>query len=730
MSKNQSKIAFCIFFTSTFLCNVNLSLAQLKFEYIQDITVTEDGIELANPFAGGLNSGQYNTLDINGDGDLDLVVFDRSSDKINTFINTGNSYDYRPLYEYYFPTDIINWVVFADYDCDGKKDLFTYTGFGIRVFRNTSSNGLPSWELAVDLLLTLGTSSKINLFLNSTDIPGIADMDGDGDLDIMAFNFSTGAVIEYHQNFSIERTGDCGSLDFERISRKYGDIEECVCNVFTFNNTPCPDGGRQLHSGGKTTTLYDFDADGDMDIIVGQEICNDIYLIENKGSRSASFYDSFTNLFPENGVSVSLFTFPTTFVEDVNFDGLEDIIIAPNIRSNVGNAVDFKYSSRLYENIGTSTAPNFSLTKTNFLQGEMIDVGEDAYPAFTDYDGDGDDDLFIGNRGSRNQFGYYSSLALYRNDTDQFTLIDEDYNFLSLFDMEDIRPNFIDINGDGKTDIYFTGRTFGNFRLHYILNTSVNDFLFFDLTQLVTLPALLGGSDDPVLSDTDLDGDLDLLVARSTGRLTYFNNTGTSINPVFELESDTLMGLNFNSAHSNLSIAIDDINSDNLMDLVTSDRSGELRIYLDYFKNQSQTPQSELLSLDGSADLVATQMGRISRLAIGTFNTQKVISIGSIQGGIRLLGTEIGASGNVGELDVKVFPVPSKLNKNIWVQTANLDVFFEIYSISGLQIISRTRLDQFQRQGINLSNLKPGIYLVRFQNQSQSKTLKFTLGDG
>lgn len=123
----------------------------------------------------------------------------------------------------------------------------------------------------------------------------------------------------------------------------------------------------------------------------------------------------------------------------------------------------------------------------------------------------------------------------------------------------------------------------------------------------------------------------------------FFDNSISLImkSSYFKFESDTLMGLNFYSAHSNLSIAIDDINPDNLMDLVTSDRSGELRVYSDYYKNQSQIPQSELLSLEGSAGLVTTQMERISRLAMGIFNTQKIISIGRIQVGIRLLGTEI-----------------------------------------------------------------------------------------
>ena len=86
-----------------------------------EIPVIENGKELKFPFAGGLNSSQYGTLDLNLDDIPDLVIFDRSADKILTFISTGTSYEYSPEFEYLFPPNIQNWMVLADYDCDGKN---------------------------------------------------------------------------------------------------------------------------------------------------------------------------------------------------------------------------------------------------------------------------------------------------------------------------------------------------------------------------------------------------------------------------------------------------------------------------------------------------------------------------------------------------------------------------------------------------------------------------------
>jgi len=117
MGLRVSLFLFLIFFTFA------SAFSQIEFTYNLDVKFIENDKTLKYPFAGGLNSAQYGTIDLNLDNIPDLVVFDRSSDKLLTFISTGSEYDYAPQYEHSFPPNIQNWMLLADYNCDGKMDL-------------------------------------------------------------------------------------------------------------------------------------------------------------------------------------------------------------------------------------------------------------------------------------------------------------------------------------------------------------------------------------------------------------------------------------------------------------------------------------------------------------------------------------------------------------------------------------------------------------------------------
>ena len=70
-------------------CSLPLPLCcHAQFTYVMEesipVKLTDNKI-LAMPWAGGLNAAQYNTMDLNLDGKDDLVLFDRTADKVITF---------------------------------------------------------------------------------------------------------------------------------------------------------------------------------------------------------------------------------------------------------------------------------------------------------------------------------------------------------------------------------------------------------------------------------------------------------------------------------------------------------------------------------------------------------------------------------------------------------------------------------------------------------------------
>lgn len=708
------------------LLTVGCSFAQVEFSHISDISVTSNGQELNHPFGGGLNSAQYGTPDLNLDDVPDLVIFDRSSDKLITFISDGSSYTYSPEFEYLLPIGIQNWVVFADYDCDGEKDIFTYTNLGIRVFKNTSGSQL-SWELVEDPIFTEGTSSQVNLALNSTDIPAIADVDGDDDLDILVFNFASGGAIQFHKNMSMENNGNCNSLEYVRVSQKYGDLEECSCEEFAFNGEACNDGGRVLHAGGKSILAFDQDGDGDLELVIGQEECNDITIIENKGNTSNPNFNSYSKLFPDTSAPLNLIKFPTPFYEDVTFDGLKDIIISPNMRSNPDGLINNINSNFLYKNDGSGS---FNFDRSNFLQEDMIDMGEFSYPVFVDVDGDSDEDLLIGNRGTWINGKYTSSINLYSKTPEGFALTNENYASLSQLNFTYINPSFLDINTDGSKDLVFSAvDTDDDSGLFYLLNTSGNSELSFDINQLVAVTSNIRDFDDAEMVDIDADGTLDLLLAKSNGTLEYYTNTGTNLSPNYVLEEESYLGLEFSSAMGNLNISLGDINGDDLPDLVTTDRSGVARVYLD-FRNGNSEPISNLIKTDDAVDKLPTVLGRITSPAIGQVNGRTLMAFGNIRGGVNIIGSTNDGGSSSDLLSLAVFPNPSTINKTVKFNSPNNGVQLEIFGVSGNRLVGPVNLAPNFTLNLDLSTYNNGLYFARIRKNGSSKTLKFVLGNG
>ena len=186
---------FAIITSPLFIANI--ASAQPFFQWNDSIKVQIGASNIANPWAGGLNFIQSSNIDLNGDGIKDLFLFDRTGDKIRTFVNNGTvgtvDFKYDPSFESKFPK-LHDWALLVDYNNDGLEDIFSSTIGGIVVYKNTTtvSTGLQ-FTLVKNLVYSAywrPSLSETNLYVSSVDVPAISDIDNDGDMDIVTFEIA------------------------------------------------------------------------------------------------------------------------------------------------------------------------------------------------------------------------------------------------------------------------------------------------------------------------------------------------------------------------------------------------------------------------------------------------------------------------------------------------------------------------------------------------------------
>ncbi len=367
-------------------------------------------------------------------------------------------------------------VAFSDVDGDGDNDVLI-TGYN------------SSEEMIAKLYINDGTGS----FLEMTDIPfvGVAhgsvnfsDVDGDGDNDVLMTgrtssglgrisklyindgtgNFSemTGTLFEGTQNGSVafsdvDGDGDddvliSGRLQDERKSKLY--INDGTGNFSEMMNTPF----EGLDSG--SIAFSDIDGDGDNDVLITGdkshfEPISKLYNNDGAGNFSEMTDTPFENV--ENG-SVAF--------SDIDRDGDNDLLITGLSDRILPNGHKEKIS-KLYRNDG---AGNFSeITSTHF------DGVSSSSVAFSDVDGDGDNDVLI--TGSNNSFEFSSKL--YHNHGNG------DFSEMRGHPFANIQSGsvaFSDIDGDGDKDLLISGWGAGNDSgLGSVLYTNegaISDFTF------------------------------------------------------------------------------------------------------------------------------------------------------------------------------------------------------------------------------------------------------------
>ena len=706
-------------FFAVILAIPTLGQDAFKFSPVNSISVEQAGNSMDLAWAGGLNSAQYGTIDLDGDGLLDLTVFDKTSGKLNTFINNGSEYIYEPQYEYLFPANLNSWILLVDFDCDGRKDIFSNTTFGMRVYRNTMDQQL-SFELQEDPLMTESGGIMVNLQVGSSDIPGISDVDGDGDLDILVFRFATGNSIEYHQNQSVENTGSCGELQFKLITTEWGGFQECDCGSYAFGEDCGSAGGRTQHSGGKSILAVDFDHDGDQDLIFGDEFCTNIAYLDNKGDNETALFTDAILDYPNAANPIDFFIFPGLFFEDLNFDGRKDLVASPNVFENFGLGVDFKSSSYLYTNDNVTGGEFFTFQTGNFMQDNMLEFGESAVPTFFDIDGDGDQDMVVGHRGNRESTEFFATFYFYDNiGTSQepaFSLSSNDYLGFSSEKLNTLKPSFGDIDGDGRSDLLFSAADgSAQTSIYYVLNEASTGF-----QPATSFPQILSfeiqAGDHPYIADINADGRADLLLGRRTGRLEYWRNNSTGGIIGFELINDAFAGIIDDSFRRELVPMASDLNGDGILELATIDATGVMRIYTNFSESSESSPSQMvfdmLIAPTQAEDAVRSRWGRGASLSSAQLGGQLPhLVVGSRQGGLYLLEnfSQPGGGNGGSEFTMELFPNPGK---GLVTLRGNQNFTIEVYNTLGQLVMGDLGNPEQSLIRFDSRLLHPGIYLV------------------
>ncbi len=244
-----------------------------------------------------VGSESYPALsDLDGDGDLDLLLSnkiepgDASSGRLFLFENTGGpaspAFAARgavpglPAGYHYAPS-------FGDLDGDGDLDMLLGSWRDRIAFYRNDGRGTGTPMPA----LTLVDSAIVTLTRGRNATPALADVDGDGDLDLFVGE-SSGAL-----NFYRNDGGPAGPA-FQLVSDEFQEI----------------DPGRR-----SVPAVVDVDMDGDADLVVGAE-AGGLHVYLNDGSRPEPVFVEAGLL----GPSVAGFAAPA--FGDIDGDGRMDLI--------------------------------------------------------------------------------------------------------------------------------------------------------------------------------------------------------------------------------------------------------------------------------------------------------------------------------------------------------------------------------------------------------------------
>ena len=374
-----------------------------------------EDIEIVGQIGGSLHGA--NTLafiDIDMDGDQDLFWGDFFEPSLLLIENTGSCSNPNlrgdPIP---FPphdpvsTSGYNAPAFTDLDGDGDMDMFIGVLGGAFNPNLTSANNFYFFVNNNGVYELETTRALKTVDIGRESLPTFVDLDNDGDQDLILSNKIEQDDFDQGKSYYFENTGSATEPAFQ------------FKNTFDFEPA--------YHY---APAFGDLDADGDFDAIIGTW-SKGLGLYMNEGSATAP------NLVVESTTYIKLTrgSNATPTLGDIDADGDLDLFIG-----EASGTINY------YVNEGSPEEPMFTLVSDKYLD---IDVGRRSVPVLTDFDGDGDLDMVIGQESP--------GLTYFRNDgTPQEPAFVEDPSFNMVLPALST-PKLVDIDGDGDLDLFSGG---------------------------------------------------------------------------------------------------------------------------------------------------------------------------------------------------------------------------------------------------------------------------------
>ncbi len=475
-------------------------------------------------------------IDIDGDLDMDILSTSFTDNKIAWYENLDGLGTFGT--QQVITTNATNAqsVFAADIDGDGDMDVISASG--------NIDEGKIAWYENMDGLGNFGTQNIINS--NSMGVYSVyaADIDNDGDMDVLsAATLSTELVwyenIDSQGQFGLKQNVGFGAHKSVKVADIDNDGNKDVISISSNGGNSTIVWYKNIDGlgnfGGKQTIslaqldayavfVSDIDNDGDLDIISG--------LYSNQGP-SIEWYENLDgegNFGSANQVNTTSGFTSSIFVADIDNNGSADIISASEDRIGFNKNLDGNGNFGLHQYFTYN-----------------VDIPRAAYAA--DIDGDGDLDILSASY-SDGEIAWYSNVDGHGNFSIQKTISQKNYGADAVVAK--------DIDGDGDRDVIFAS----DFHVAWQENLDGNGT--FGERKIIT-DRISSTFYDVAAEDIDGDGDMDVVtVAFIGGRLSWFENLDGQGN--FGVEQNINNEPPFAPEH----IDVGDINNDGKLDIISA----------------------------------------------------------------------------------------------------------------------------------------------------------------